>query len=98
MPMVHPEELCLATIDGLYFHDGALSAIQNGFMAPRVVRLVLTHDLRAIDHFRVLERRNPVFEGITTGVVVRGEFFYMANIQDDKTTGFNPITILKLRL
>jgi SMP-30/Gluconolactonase/LRE-like region len=97
-PLVHPRELCLATIDGLYFHDGSLIAIQNGFMAPRVVRFVLTRDLQAIDRFQVLERRNPLFEGITTGVVVRGDFFYMGNIQDDKTTGFNPITILKLRL
>ncbi len=97
-PIVHLEDLCLATIDGLYFHDGALIAIQNGFMTPRVVRLVLSHDLRAIERFNVLERRNPLFEGITTGVVVSGDFFYMANIQDDKTTGFNPITILKLRL
>jgi hypothetical protein len=95
---MHPEELCLATVDGLYFHNGTLIAIQNGFMAPRVVRFVLTRDLRAIERFQVLERRNPLFEGITTGVVARGNFFYMANIQDDKTTGFNPITILKLRL
>jgi hypothetical protein len=97
-PIVHPEDLCLATIDGLYFHDGALIAIQNGFMAPRVVRFVLTRDRQAIDRFQVLERRNSLFEGITTGVVASGDFFYMANIQDDKTTGFNPITILKLRL
>jgi sugar lactone lactonase YvrE len=27
-----------------------------------------------------------------------GRLFYMANIQDDKKTGFNPITILKLHL
>jgi hypothetical protein len=26
------------------------------------------------------------------------EFFYMANIQDGKKAGFNPITILRLRL
>jgi sugar lactone lactonase YvrE len=97
-PIVHPEDLCLATIDGLYFHDGGLIAIQNGFMTPRVVRLALTRDLRAIERVKVLERRNPLFEGITTGVVDSGDFFYMANIQDDKTTGFNPITILKLRL
>ncbi len=97
-PIAHPEELCLATIDGLYFHNGALIAIQNGFMAPRVVRLALTHDLRAIERFQVLERRNPLFEGVTTGVVVKGQFFYMANIQDDKTTGFSPITILKVGL
>lgn len=97
-PIARPTGLCLATIDGLYFYRGALVAIQNGFMTPRVVRFTLTRNLRAIERFDVLERRNPLFEGITTGVVVGGEFFYMANIQDDKKTGFNPITILKLRL
>jgi sugar lactone lactonase YvrE len=97
-PIARPTGLCLATIDGLYFHRSALVAIQNAFMAPRVVRFTLTRDLRAIERLDVLERRNPLFEGITTGVVVGGEFFYMANIQDDKKTGFNPITILKLHL
>ena len=67
-------------------------------MTPRVVRFTLTRDLRGTERFDVLERRNPLFEGVTTGVVVGGEFFYMANIQDDKKTGFNPITILKLHL
>ncbi|MGH9645283.1 MAG: SMP-30/gluconolactonase/LRE family protein [Bryobacteraceae bacterium] len=97
-PITRPTELCLATIDGLYFHQGALIAIQNGFMTPRVVRFTLTRDLRAIERFEVLERRNPLFEGITTGVIAGGDFFYMANIQDDKKAGFNPITILKLHL
>ncbi|MBZ5594441.1 MAG: SMP-30/gluconolactonase/LRE family protein [Acidobacteriia bacterium] len=97
-PIARPADLCLATIDGLYFYRGALVAIQNGFMTPRVVRFTLTRDLRAIERFDVLERRNPLFEGVTTGVVVGGEFFYMANIQDDKKTAFNPITILKLHL
>jgi DNA-binding beta-propeller fold protein YncE len=97
-PIARPAGLCLATIDGLYFHRGALIAIQNAFMAPRVVRLALTRDLRAIERFEVLERRNPLFEGVTTGVVVGGEFFYMANIQDEKKTAFNPITVLKLHL
>jgi hypothetical protein len=67
-------------------------------MSPRVVRLVLSLDLRAIERFEVLERRSPLFDGVTTGVVVGGDFFYMANIQDEKTAGFNPITILKLHL
>jgi streptogramin lyase len=97
-PIAHPDKLCLATIDGLYFHRGALIAIQNGFMTPRVVRLILTRDLRAIQRFDVLERRNPLFEGVTTGVFAGTYFFYMANIQDDKKTGFNPITVLKLHL
>jgi sugar lactone lactonase YvrE len=97
-PIAHPADLSLATIDGLYFHRGALIAIQNAFMSPRVIRFTLTRDLRAIMRFDVLERRNPRFEGVTTGVIAGGEFFYMANIQDNKTTGFNPITVLKLRL
>jgi hypothetical protein len=97
-PLARPAGLCLATIDGLYFHRGALIAIQNGIMSPRVVRLVLTRERRAIERFEVLERRNPLFEGVTTGVVAGRDFFYMANIQDDKKTGFDPITILKLRL
>jgi hypothetical protein len=97
-PLKRPGDLCLATIDGLYFYRGALIAIQNGFMTPRVVRLVLTRDLRSVERFEVLERRNPLFEGITTGVIAGDEFFYMANIQDDKKTGLDPITILKLHL
>ena len=97
-PVAHPGDLCLATIDGLYFYRGALIAIQNAFMTPRVVRLVLSRDLRAIERFEVLERRNPLFDGITTGVIAGGDFFYMANVQDDKKAGFNPISVLKLHL
>jgi hypothetical protein len=97
-PIGRGSGLCLAAIDGLYFYRGALIAIQNGFMTPRVVRLGLSPDLRAIERFDVLERRNPLFEGITTGVVVGDEFFYMANIQDDKQGRFDPIVILRLSL
>ena len=96
--IARPANLCLAAIDGLYFHGGALIAIQNGFMSPRVVRFVLTKDFRAIERFEVLERRDPLFNGVTTGVIAGGNFLYMANIQDDKKTGFDPITILKLHL
>ena len=97
-PIGRPRGLCLAAIDGLYFHRGALVAIQNGFMTPRVIRFSLGQDLRAIEGFEILERRNPLFDGITTGVVAGEEFFYMANIQDDKQMGFDPIRILKLHL
>ena len=98
VPIGHPSNLCLATIDGLYFHRGSLIAIQNGFMTPRVVRFVLRRDLRAIERFDVLERRNPLFDGVTTGVIVDNDLFYMANIQDEKKSGFDPITVLKLHL
>jgi hypothetical protein len=97
-PIARAKSLCLANIDGLYFHNGALIAIQNGLMTPRVVRFKLAKDLRAIEGFDVLERRNPLFDGVTTGVVVGNDFFFMANIQDDKETGYKPITLLKVHL
>lgn len=36
-PMIHPDDVCLAFIDGLYAIDGSLVAIQNGPMLPRIV-------------------------------------------------------------
>ncbi len=98
MPIQRPGGLCLVMIDGLAFYRGELIAIQNGFMTPRVVRLKLRRDLRAIERWEILERRNPLFDGITSGVVAGGQWFYMANIQDEKKTGFLPITILKAGL
>jgi hypothetical protein len=97
-PIARPAGLCLAAIDGLYFHAGTLIAIQNGFMTPRIARFSLSRNLRIIEEFVILERQNPLFEGVTTGVIAGDEFFYMANIQDDKETGFNPIRVLKLHL
>jgi hypothetical protein len=97
-PAARPAGLCLANIDGLYFYRGALIAIQNGFMSPRIARLRLSPNLRGIEKFEILERRNPLFEGVTTGVVVGSDLFYVANIQDEKQTGFKPIAILKLHL
>ena len=97
-PISRPADLCLASIDGLYFHERSLIAIQNGSMNPRVIRLVLSRDLRAIEKYDILERRNPLFDGVTTGVIANGNFFYMANIQDEKKSGFVPISVLKIRL
>jgi hypothetical protein len=97
-PIPHPADLCLATIDGLYFHRDSLIAIQNGFMTPRVVRFYLSRERRSIERFEVLERCNPLFDGVTTGVIAGGDFYYMANIQDDKKTGFEPIAILRIHL
>ncbi len=56
-----PDGLCLANVDGLYFYRGTLIAIQNGIMAPRVIRIVLARDEKAAVRFDVLERGNPLF-------------------------------------
>ena len=93
-----PAGLCLANVDGLYFYRGDLIAIQNGTMTPRVIRIVLARDGKAAARLDVLERGNPLFEGVTTGVVVGKNFYYMANTQDDRATDFKPISVLTLRL
>lgn len=102
--IVHPPDLCLGSIDGLSYFNGNLIAIQNGVMTPRVVRYRLTQDLKDIDSFEVLERRNPLFDGITTGAIADGAFYFMANTQLDKAAGrrikpgaqLNPLTILRI--
>ena len=97
-PIRRPTDLSLVFIDGLYFYRGNLIAIQNGYMTPRVIRLELSRNLRVVERFEILERRNPLFNGITTGVIAGRNFFYMANVQDDRQSAFDPITILKMRL
>jgi len=102
--IAHPPDLCLGTIDGLVYFNGSLIAIQNGVMTHRVVRYRLTKDLNNIESFEVLERRNPLFEGITTGVMADGAFYFMANTQLDKAAGgrikpgaqLNPLKILRI--
>ena len=104
--IAHPSDLCLATIDGLYFFDGSLIAIQNGIMVPRVVRYRLGSDRESIDRLDILERRNPLFDGITTGAIADGAFYFMANTQIDNVTDgkikagarLNPIQILRIDL
>ena len=96
--MQRPAGLCLANVDGLYFYRGDLIAVQNGIMAPRVIRIVLARDEKTAARFDVLERGNPLFNGVTTGVIVGKSFYYMANIQDDRATDFQPISVLTLRL
>ncbi len=99
-PMIHPDDICLAFIDGLYTSHRSLIAIQNGPMLPRIVEFRLGEDRRQIVAMRVLERRNPAFDGITTGVVVGNELYYVANPQTDKKNGPNvrPLQVLGVRI
>jgi hypothetical protein len=75
-------------------------------MSPRVVRFFLTTNGSSIRDAKILERRNPLFDGVTTGVIAGDGFYYMANNQIDKAEDgriapgvhLNPIAILKLDL
>ncbi len=99
-PIARPPNVCLANIDGLYAYRRSLIAIQNGPMTPRVVRLHLDSTRERIVRLEVLERRNPIFNGVTTGVLTGRDFYFMANTQDDKPAGakFDPLTVLRIAL
>jgi sugar lactone lactonase YvrE len=68
------------TIDGLYFHDGSVIAIQPFEKARAVVRYVLTKDYD-VERAEVLEASNPHLQQPTTGVIVGSDFYYIANAQ-----------------
>ena len=99
-PIARPPSVCLASIDGLYAYRRSLIAIQNGPMTPRVVRLHLDSTWERIIKLEVLERRNPIFDGVTTGVLTSRDFYFTANMQDDRPAGtkFDPLTVLRIAL
>ena len=81
------EQVLTLGIDGLYFHDGSLIAIQNGVTPHRVVRLVLTPRGDRILRAEVLERAHPRHDEPTLGVLVGNTLFYVANSQWERFGG-----------
>ena len=72
-------------IDGLYWMNGALVAIQGG-RRNRVQRFTLSGDGTRITAGHVVEANHPMFMNPTTGVVVGDELYYVANSQFDSFT------------
>lgn len=97
----------LLGIDGLYFYKGSLIGVQNGVSPQRVVRITLSKDLRRAEKLRVIEAGNPIFLEPTLGVLVNGEFYFIANSQwpligedgkfADETKLLDPV-VLKIKL
>lgn len=99
-PIAHADNVCLAFIDGLYAIGQSLIAIQNGPMLPRIAQFNLSKNGRQIVGMTMLERRNPAFDGITTGTLVGNELYYVANPQIDKkdSPNLSPLEILAVRV
>ena len=77
----HSEKHSLIGIDGLYWHEGDLIGVQNGFKPNRIIRIKLNRTLDEVAELTVLESNHPQYEIPTTGVVARGSFYYIANSQ-----------------
>jgi hypothetical protein len=104
--LAHPASVSLASVDGLYFHDNSLIAVQNGCIAHRVARFFLNPALDGVLKAEVLERGNPLFDIPTTGAVAGDTFYFIANSQLHNygargivdRAKLRPISILKLKL
>jgi DNA-binding beta-propeller fold protein YncE len=70
--------------DGISWHDGAIIAVQNGVVPPRVMRFELDSAWTRIVRADVLDRNLPVADEPTIGAVVGDEFVYVANSQWEK--------------
>jgi DNA-binding beta-propeller fold protein YncE len=75
-------------IDGLYFHEDSLIAIQStrGFGDPggRVARLHLAPGYGRVERVSVLDADHPVWDQPTTGVLDGRMLYYVANSQFTK--------------
>lgn len=67
----------LRGVDGIYWHDGALYAIQNGTQTPRVLRVTLNEAHDAVEKIDVLVE-GPPLDDPTLGVFAEGAFFVNA--------------------
>jgi len=73
-----------AAIDGLYWYRGTLIGVQHLPGLDQVARYELAPDGRSIRHIDVLERADSVLHLPTTGALVGGHFYYIANSQFDR--------------
>jgi len=87
----------LSGIDGLYFEEGRLIAVQNGTSPERAVAFTLDRTLSRVIGEKIIERSTEHFGDPTHGVVVDGSFYYIANsgwdLLDDQghvKPGLNP--------
>jgi hypothetical protein len=78
------DRFALSGIDGLYLKGGKLVAVQNGAMPERVVAWTLDRLRGKIVGERIAERATASLGDPTHGVIVGGEFYYLANSGWDK--------------
>ena len=71
----------LKGIDGIYFYNNSLIAIQNGVNPLRATRYFLNKELNEIVGFEIIDRKHPSFGEPTLGVIDGKTLYYIANSQ-----------------
>lgn len=75
------DDISVYGIDGLYWYENHLVAVQNGIRPHRVVRFKLDESGRRVVRARVLAANLPEFDEPALGVVVGNRFSFVANSQ-----------------
>ena len=77
--LTHPASMITKGVDGLYFYQDNLIAIQNGVRPFRVCRFKLNEKLTAIIDYEYLDKGRAELDEPTLGVIVEDDFYYIAN-------------------
>ncbi len=88
----------LAGVDGLYWHNGSLIAIQNGIGSPRVAAFHLSSDGLRVTRTTVLENRTNFCVLPTTGAIRGSDFFFIANSQIDNMNNDKVMDVTRLEV
>src|SRR3954471_7494246 len=87
-PLPHPDGIALLGIDGLYLDlqpgGGRLIGVQNDTDPIRLIALPLDPTLTRVTGLTILAARSSNLPSPTTGALVEGDFYYMANTQTDR--------------
>ena len=76
--------LTLFGIEGLYWYEGRLVAIQNGTVPRRIMRFKLSDDGRKIVSVQPLDANKPELELPTRGAIANDKLYSIANTQRDQ--------------
>lgn len=71
-----PDDVSLYGVDGLYWHQGDLVAVQNGIRPWRLIRIRLTPDGLGVDSVQPIEFANAEVTA-TTGAIVGDTIYYI---------------------
>ena len=77
--LTQPDDLATGAIDGLYYHEGDLIAVQNFINPGRILRLHLDDAGKVIESMTVLQVNHPLLDEPTTGAIVDKHLHVIAN-------------------
>jgi hypothetical protein len=80
VPVVH-EKFMFFGIDGLYRYKASWIGIQNVLFPESIVKINPDKDETSIEKLELLIANHTLFDSPTTGVIVKDEFYFIANSQ-----------------